>query len=49
VRETVREIDARHAREHAAVTRDAALERLESNAAAAAADLLGPTGPPEPG
>ena len=48
MREAAREINARHAREPAAVTRDAALDLLESNSAAAAADLLG-SGPPEPG
>jgi hypothetical protein len=37
--ETVHEINAKHATEHAAVTRDAALELLESNSAAAAAAI----------
>jgi len=37
--ETVHEINARHAMEHATVTRDAALALLEGNSAAAAADI----------
>jgi hypothetical protein len=37
--DTVHEINARHASEHAAVTRDAALELLEDNSAAAAAAI----------
>jgi hypothetical protein len=37
--ETVHEINARHAIEHASVTRDAALELLEGNSAAAAAAI----------
>jgi hypothetical protein len=37
--ETVHEINAKHAMEHAAVTKDAALELLESNSVAAAAAI----------
>jgi hypothetical protein len=39
--ETVHEINARHAMEHAVVTKEAALELLERNSAAAAAAIRG--------